>query len=124
MEPSATPEPGLLTLTELAELGGTTTSAVRYYERTGLIESQQTTGDRRGYPTRMVFVVRAARLIQRVGYSASEARDMLDRLPQDPSPEDWQGLTDFLVSDAERRVSELQDVLAELRSDRRIHDLP
>lgn len=124
MEPPAPGQPDLLTLGEIADLSGSTTSAIRFYERKGLIESQPTSGDQRGYPTSMLHLVRAARLIQRVGYSVSEAGDMLERLPQEPTPEDWQQLTDFLVADAERRVADLQAVLADLRADPRIHDQP
>ncbi len=114
----------LLTVGEVAELSGTATSAIRFYERKGLIESQRTSGNQRRYPTWVPCVVRVARVAQRAGLSIHEIGDVLNSIPENPTPEDWQRMTDYLIADVERRVADLHEVLADLKSDTKICDLP
>ncbi|MGJ0185020.1 MerR family DNA-binding transcriptional regulator [Corynebacterium glyciniphilum] len=117
-------EPELLTVGEVAELAGTATSAIRFYERRGLIESQRTSGNQRRYQPWVPCVVRVARVAQRVGLSVQEIAEVLEDIPDEPTPEDWQRLTDYLVADAERRIAELRGVLVDLRSETKRCDLP
>ena len=122
--PSDTHEPGLLTVGEVAELSGAATSAIRFYERQGLIESQRTSGNQRRYQPWVPCVVRVARVAQRIGLSVHEIATVLADVPDDPTPEDWQRLTDHLIADAERRIAELHAVLADLESETKLCDLP
>lgn len=116
--------PELLTVGEVAELSGTATSAIRFYERQGLIESQRTSGNQRRYQHWVPCVVRVARVAQRVGLSVQEIAGVLADIPDEPTPEDWQRLTDYLIVDAQRRIAELHDVLADLQSETKRCDLP
>lgn len=104
-------EPELLTVGEVAVLAGTATSAIRFYERRGLIESQRTSGNQRRYQPWVPCVVRVARVAQRVGLTVQEIAEVLEDIPDEPTPEDWQRLTDYLVADAERRIAELRGYL-------------
>ncbi|WP_313716832.1 MerR family DNA-binding protein, partial [Arsenicicoccus bolidensis] len=65
-----------------------------------------------------------ARVAQRVGLSVQEIARVLEDVPDEPTPEDWQRLTDHLVADAERRIAELYAVLADLKSPTKRCDLP
>ena len=116
--------PELLTVGEVAELSGTATSAIRFYERQGLIESQRTSGNQRRYQPWGPCVVRVARVAQRVGLSVQEIAAVLEDVPDEPTPEDWQRLTDHLVVEAERRIADLHAVLADLKSQTKRCDLP
>lgn len=114
----------LLTVGEVAELAGAATSAIRFYERRGLIESQRTSGNQRRYQPWVPCVVRVARVAQRVGLSVQEIAEVLEDIPDEPRPEDWQRVTDYLVADAERRIAELREVLVGLKSETKRCDLP
>lgn len=114
----------LLTVGEVAELSGTATSAIRFYERQGLIESQRTSGNQRRYQPWVPCVVRVARVAQRVGLSVQEIAKVLEDVPDEPTPEDWQRLTEHLIADAERRIAELHAVLADLKSETKRCYLP
>lgn len=124
MAASVTYDLDLLTIGEVAELSGAATSAIRFYERKGLIEAQRTSGNQRRYATWVPCIVKVARVAQRVGLSIHEISDVLDRMPENPAPEDWQQMTDHLVAEAERRIGELRLVLADLRSDTKLCEVP
>ncbi len=105
--------PGLpteLTIGELAERSGVATSALRYYEERGLIESARNPGGHRRYlrPTirRVAFIVFA----QRVGLSLAEIRVELDKLPpgRTPKSRDWQKLSASWTERIDQRIDELQ----------------
>jgi MerR family redox-sensitive transcriptional activator SoxR len=109
--------PAPLTVGEVAERSGTATSAIRFYERRGLIESQRTSGNQRRYQSWVPCVVRVARVAQRVGLSVQEIAGVLEEVRDEPTLEDWQRVTDYLITDAQRRIAELRDVLAELETE-------
>ena len=80
-----------LTIGELAERSGVATSALRYYEAQGLIESERTSGNQRRFrrPTlRRVAFIRSA---QRVGLTLDEISEALSTLPDGrvPTKSDW-----------------------------------
>ena len=84
-----------LTIGELAERSGVATSALRYYEAQGLIESERTSGNQRRFrrPTlRRVAFIRSA---QRVGLTLDEISDALATLPEGrtPTKADWARLS-------------------------------
>ncbi|HVB26857.1 MAG TPA: redox-sensitive transcriptional activator SoxR [Mycobacteriales bacterium] len=81
----------LLTIGEVAQRSGVAASALRFYEREGLIASARTSGGQRRYPRaalRRIAFVRAAR---HVGLSLEEVRDALATLPEarTPTRADW-----------------------------------
>jgi MerR family redox-sensitive transcriptional activator SoxR len=81
----------LLTVSEVAHRSGFAASALRYYEREGLIASSRTGGGQRRY-ARLVFrrlaFIRAAR---NVGLTLDEIRAELAQLPESrtPTKADW-----------------------------------
>jgi MerR family redox-sensitive transcriptional activator SoxR len=84
-----------LTIGEICERSGFAHSAVRYYEREGLISSTRTAGGQRRlerHTLRRLAFIRAA---QHVGLSLEEIRDALASLPSNRTPTraDWTRLS-------------------------------
>lgn len=85
----------LLTIGEVAARSGFPPSALRYYEREGLVSTTRTSGGQRRYQRavlRRLAFVRAARTI---GIGLDEVREALDRLPggRPPTKADWTRLS-------------------------------
>lgn len=106
MPPSLPP----LSIGEAARRSGVAASALRYYERLGLIRSERTgTGPRRyarHVLRRVAFIVFA----QRLGLSLGEIGAQLAKLPSDhiPTGRDWARLSATWQRRIDRRISELQ----------------
>lgn len=85
----------LLTVSQVAARSGFAASALRFYEREGLIAAHRTTGHQRRYERivlRRLAFIRAAR---NVGLSLEEIRQELGRLPDNrtPSAADWRRIS-------------------------------
>jgi MerR family transcriptional regulator, redox-sensitive transcriptional activator SoxR len=85
----------LLTVGEISRRSGFAESAVRYYERLGLIAASRTTGNQRRFERstlRRLAFVRAAR---NVGLSLTEVAEALESLPagRTPTRADWTRLS-------------------------------
>jgi MerR family redox-sensitive transcriptional activator SoxR len=81
----------LLTVSEVAHRSGFAASALRYYEREGLIAASRTSGGQRRYQRgvlRRLAFIRAAR---NVGLTLDEVRAELEQLPESRTPtrSDW-----------------------------------
>jgi len=80
-----------LTVGEVAVRSGFATSALRFYEREGLLRSERTGGGQRRYERstlRRLAFIRAAR---NVGLSLDEVREVMKTLPESRTPTraDW-----------------------------------
>jgi MerR family redox-sensitive transcriptional activator SoxR len=71
------------------------TSALRFYEERGLIESRRTTGNQRRYAKATLRRVAFVRTAQRVGLTLEEITDALATLPENrtPTKADWARLS-------------------------------
>lgn len=103
----------LLTVGAVAARSGFAASALRYYERLGLIEASRTTGGQRRYPRstlRRLAFIRAAR---NVGLSLDEVAAALATLPgsRTPTRADWTRLSRSWRS----RLDEQIEALTRLR---------
>jgi len=85
----------LVSIGEMAERSGVTTSALRYYESEGLISSQRSSGRQRRYSRDMLRRVAFVRIAQRVGLSLDDIRSALVLLPDSrtPTKTDWARLS-------------------------------
>ena len=85
----------LLTIGEIAERSGLAPSAIRFYERRGLIAAERTVGNQRRYRRDVLRRIAFVRIAQRVGLSLEEIIEALVGLPVDkaPSAQEWQRLT-------------------------------
>lgn len=106
-----------LTIGEVAAASGVAASAIRFYERQGLLTSHRTSGNQRRYDAFAPCMVRICRVAQRVGLTVREVVALFDTLPAEPTLDDWQGLTDSLVAEAERRIADLRHTLDDLAAD-------
>jgi MerR family redox-sensitive transcriptional activator SoxR len=84
-----------LTIGGLAARSGVAPSALRYYERMGLIHASRTGGNQRRYDRAELRRVAFIRIAQQVGVSLDEIREALASLPENrtPTKADWSRLS-------------------------------
>jgi MerR family redox-sensitive transcriptional activator SoxR len=105
-----------LTIGELATRSGVAPSALRYYERLGLIRAVRTGGNQRRYERTELRRVAFVRISQQVGISLEEIRTALDSLPESrtPTTADWARLSagwQGRLDDRIRLLTKLRDDL-------------
>jgi MerR family redox-sensitive transcriptional activator SoxR len=110
MPPPLAPRTKELTVGELAERSGLTPSALRFYEREGLIRSRRTTGNQRRYARDTLRRVAFVRTSQRLGITLAAIREVLGLLPDDRTPtrEDWVRISEYWRTDLDNRIRTLQ----------------
>ena len=87
----STPQP--LSIGEVARLAGLRPSAIRYYERVGLLPQATRVGGRRQYDDSILRRLAAIRLGQRAGFTLSEIRTLWKGFPPSTPPsERWSAL--------------------------------
>jgi DNA-binding transcriptional MerR regulator len=95
-----------ITIGELASRTGLATSAIRYYEKVGLIESARTEGGQRRYAPRAARILRSIAFAQSAGFTLSEILDLRDPFRKgEPITDRWKEL-------AGRKLAELDDIIA------------
>lgn len=99
-----------LTVGELASSSGVPTSALRFYERQGLLHSRRTTGNQRRYGRDMLRRVAFIRASQSVGMPLSVIRGVLDLLPEGvpPSRELWLRASECWGKEIDARIEKLE----------------
>ncbi|GHJ57395.1 redox-sensitive transcriptional activator SoxR [Nonomuraea sp. TT08I-71] len=104
-----------MTIGQLSERSGVAPSALRYYERLGLIRAERTGGNQRRYARTELRRVAFIRISQQVGVSLEEIREALDSLPsaRTPTPDDWAALSKSWRD----RLDEKIRLLGKLRDD-------
>jgi MerR family transcriptional regulator, redox-sensitive transcriptional activator SoxR len=110
--------PREFTIGELGERSGVSTSALRFYERKGLIAARRTEGNQRRYPTvtlRLVAVIQAGKA---AGIPLEQIRAALDGLPagKAPTKRDWARLSRRWHADIGDRILTLQGLQGRLTS--------
>lgn len=101
-----------LTVGEAAKRSGFASSALRYYEDLGLIESTRTSGNQRRYPRpvlrRLAFIAAA----RHVGLTLDETKEALDRLPKGRTPtrSDWNKLSTAWRSRLDAEIAALENL--------------
>jgi len=105
-----------LTVGQVAERSGVAPSALRFYERQGLLSSDRTAGNQRRYHGDVLCRVAMIRACQRVGLSIAEIRSALAGLPEGhiPGPEDWDRLARHLRRELHNRIDDLNRALQAL----------
>ncbi len=99
-----------LTIGELSGRSGVATSALRFYERQGLIAARRTDGNQRRYPSvtlRRVAVIQAGKA---AGIALNEIRAALDTLPEwrSPTKRDWERFSRRWYKDIGERIETLE----------------
>ena len=85
----------LLTVGEVAHRSGFAASALRFYERQGLLHATRTSGGQRRYQRNVLRRLAFIRAARNVGLSLDEVAAALDTLPEarTPTKEDWSRLS-------------------------------
>jgi MerR family transcriptional regulator, redox-sensitive transcriptional activator SoxR len=105
-----------LTIGELSARSGVSTSALRFYERQGLIEARRTDGNQRRYPAvtlRRVALVQAGKA---AGIPLQRVRAALGTLPsgKQPTKRDWERLSRSWRTELDGRIETLEAIRGRL----------
>jgi MerR family transcriptional regulator, redox-sensitive transcriptional activator SoxR len=102
----------MLTIGEVAERANLATSALRFYEREGLVSAVRSDGGQRRYQRDVLRRLAFVRAAQRVGLTLDEIREALATLPEGrtPTAADWKRLSRSWRPLLNRRISELERV--------------
>lgn len=101
---------------ELSARSGVSQSALRFYERHGLIAARRTDGNQRRYPAvtlRRVALIQAGKA---AGVPLERIREALDTLPADKSPtkRDWERLSASWRRELDERIETLEAIRSRL----------
>ncbi|MER5421712.1 redox-sensitive transcriptional activator SoxR [Streptosporangium roseum] len=99
-----------LTIGELSERSGVAASALRFYEREGLIHSRRTTGNQRRYHRATLRRVAFIRASQSVGMPLSVIGEVLALLPADapPTREFWVRASECWSKEINARIEKME----------------
>jgi MerR family redox-sensitive transcriptional activator SoxR len=108
----------MITIGEVAERSGLAASAIRFYERQGLLRAERTAGGQRRFRRDMLRRIAFIRIAQRVGLSLDEIVEALAGLPADKAPnaQDWQRLTRGWRQRIDNRIGLLEALRSGLTS--------
>jgi MerR family redox-sensitive transcriptional activator SoxR len=99
-----------LTIGDLSERSGVPASALRFYEREGLITSRRTTGNQRRYHRTTLRRVAFIRAAQSVGMPLSCVGHVLGMLPPDAelTREFWVGVSEHWQQEVNDRIAKME----------------
>ena len=99
-----------LTIGDLARRTGLSTSAIRFYEDKGLIQSFRTAGNQRRFLRSDIRRLSFILIVQKLGLSLEEIGDHLRSLPQGrtPSSFDWWKISEAIRESLDRRIEQLR----------------
>ncbi|MGX6604616.1 redox-sensitive transcriptional activator SoxR [Micromonosporaceae bacterium Da 78-11] len=99
-----------LTIGDFAARSGVAPSALRFYEKEGLIRSSRTGGNQRRYERSELRRVAFIRIAQQVGVSLDEIREALAALPENrtPTKADWSRLSARWRGRLEERIAMME----------------
>jgi MerR family transcriptional regulator, redox-sensitive transcriptional activator SoxR len=110
--------PHEISIGELSSRSGVSQSALRFYEREGLIAARRTDGNQRRYPgvtLRRVALVQAGKA---AGIPLERIRAALDTLPEgkQPTKRDWERLSSSWRRELDERIATLQAIRGRLNT--------
>lgn len=102
----------------MADRTGVSISALRFYERHGLVHAARSPGNQRLFSRDVIRRVSFIRIAQRVGLSLDEIRDALAALPEErtPTAADWARLSRSWRPRLDRQIAVLERLRDELSS--------
>lgn len=100
---------GGLTIGEVARRAGLRPSALRFYERSGLLPAPTRVGGQRRYDPTVLRRLTAIRLAQGAGFTVAEIRTLLNDFPPDTPPATrWRALGAKKAAELDARIANLQ----------------
>lgn len=121
--PSAASDVEGFTVSKVAADSGVAPSAVRFYEKHGVVNATRTSGNQRRFDESAACRIHVAKLAQRVGLTVREIAELFSDLPADPEPDDWGRVAVQIIGQAEQRVADLKAQLDSLGSDAKLCEL-
>jgi MerR family redox-sensitive transcriptional activator SoxR len=105
-----------LTIGQLSERSGVSQSALRFYERKGLIAAERSSGNQRRYPAvtlRRVALIQAGKT---AGIPLERIREALATLPTEraPTKRDWERLSRHWRRELDLRIATLEAIRGRL----------
>ena len=100
------PQDGLMPIGELARRTGVATSALRYYERIGLLPPAERAGRRRRYPSSTAEHVALIRLYQDVGFTLAEIGPLISATSG--GRQRWDDLAERKIAELDARIADAQ----------------
>jgi MerR family redox-sensitive transcriptional activator SoxR len=110
----------LLAIGEVAARTGISTSALRFYEREGLLQAERTSGGQRRYPREVLRRVAFVRVAQSIGLDLEQITQLLASLPEGRTPtkadwarlsRGWRPMLDERIATLERLRDQLSDCI-------------
>ena len=107
-----------LSIGEMAERTGVSSSALRFYEAEDLVSSTRSSGGQRRYSRSSLRRVAFIRIAQRVGLTLEEIRSALETLPESrtPTKSDWARLSASWRPRLDEQIAVLERLRDELTS--------
>ncbi|HEY6625085.1 MAG TPA: redox-sensitive transcriptional activator SoxR [Acidimicrobiales bacterium] len=107
-----------LSIGQVSERTGVAISALRFYEKEGLLRADRTDGGQRRYRREVIRRVSFVRIAQQVGLSLEEIRGALEALPNDrtPTKADWARLSRAWRSRLDDHIASLTRLRDDLTS--------
>lgn len=103
-----------LAIGEVARRAGVNASAIRYYERVGLLEEPGRVNGRRRYGPEVLDLLAMIRVAQRAGFTIAETRTLMDGFSaEDPPSERWRVL-------ARKKLTEVEVLIDRARAMKRL----
>jgi MerR family redox-sensitive transcriptional activator SoxR len=99
-----------LTIGAIARRAGMRPSAIRYYEKVGLLPQTPRVNGRRRYDEMTLERLAIIRFAKWVGFSVAEITILLNEAPGRPPPERWQKLAHDKVTQLDRLMTEASAV--------------
>ena len=103
----------LLPIDQVAYRSGLASSALRYYERCGLIDEGRRIGGRRHYPPSVLQRLSMIRVCQTLGFSLSEIAELLDGSGDSAA---WRTMSRARRAEVQSQIKQLQSLLEVLDS--------
>jgi MerR family redox-sensitive transcriptional activator SoxR len=100
----------LLTVSDVARRSGFAASALRFYEKEGLIAASRTAGGQRRYERSVLRRLAFIRAARHVGLGLDEVREVLARLPSERTPNraDWMRISRSWRSRIDEQIAALE----------------
>ena len=95
----------LLSITEVGDATGLQSSALRYYEKAGLIKPKARVGGRRHYDASVLQRLAAIALLQEVGFTISEIAELVER---ERGGRRWRSLATAKLAEIDAHVERVQ----------------
>lgn len=102
--------PAYLTIGDVSRRSGVTASALRFYERRGLIKSTRSEGNHRMYHREMLRRISVIRVARTLGLTLSEISKAMSDLPDQrtPTKRDWERLSKKWQEQLNERIAQMQ----------------